>query len=149
MRSPTLFRLERPPHRSSGQRDALSFRDYRCLYCHNRLLVQFHDYAPLRKEPGKKEREAETEGDLPPIHIVCLTGSPFLYPLVGNREMSLGNLAVYTCNSVPGYQFPSGQSQTIKKEKKKTNKFTVILVISQVFSSPQSACYCLHFRVLM
>lgn len=102
----------------------------------------------VKKQDKKRERQRD-RGD-PHIHTVYLTGFPFLYHLVGNREVFLGGLAVHTYYSDLRYQLPLGQSQNIKEGGKKPQNLVNSLSHGPSFDfPPQSAHYCLLFRVLI
>lgn len=95
----------------------------------------------------ERERKRETEkGGLPPTHTLQLTGFPFPCPLVGNKEVSLRDLAAHTCYSILGHQLSSGQSQKIK-EGKKPSKLMPSWLFFKFWLPSQSACHCLLFRV--
>lgn len=99
----------------------------------------------VKKQDKKRERD---RGD-PHIHTVYLTGFPFLYHLVGNREVFLGGLAVHTYYSDLRYHLPLGQSQNIEEGEKKQNLVNSLSHGPSFDFPPQSAHYWLLFRVLI
>ena len=120
---------------------------WQCNFMTGAALKKNQEIAREREREGERERKRERKkGDLPPTHTLQLTGFPFPCPLVGNKEVSLWDLAAHTCYSVLGHQLSSGQSQKIK-EGKKPSKLMPSWLFFKFWLPSQSACHCLLFRV--